>query len=305
MKIKQKLVFLTVFITLISCNGLDNDEAFLYAHKATFLINNQNKVFQCFKSNELKIKFLLENVQDGNILKENVYFLDTIHKELIVYTQPFEFKTTKKLAKPYAIISGWNTFQVLSNKNETLLEKFSKKKKESLSIAQGAEYLFCNQGRFWLVQNKKVIVYDLNTGSELETFPLQRDFEFADFNRGFNLLVYTKDSLGLYQKSFDTNAISSSNEVKVNFQKIQHTKVLTRLYETEYLKNVELNAQNQLNIPGFSEEVHSFDMDFQSSRLFYTRNDSLFVYDLLSNKKQFMLENFGTIKKGLHFYSQN
>jgi len=44
-------------------------------------------------------------------------------------------------------------------------------------------------------------------------------------------------------------------------------------------------------------------MDFQESRLFYTRNDSLFLYDINSQKNIFLLANFGKIQKGLHFYS--
>ncbi len=257
------------------------------------------------QNDTLKINLLLENIHEGNIINQQLLFLDTVNKKLISFKNPFEISSERLLSKSYHYINGWENFQVLSNLNETLLENYHKNKKETLELTQGSQYLFCNQGRVWLVQKRKVWVYDLNTGSLQETFDLQRDFEFADYNRGYNLLVYTKDSTGLYQKYFDTNAISTGNETKVNFLRVQLTKVLTRLYETEYLRNVELNDQNKLNIPNFTEEVHSYDMDFQSSRLFFTRNDSLFVYHLNTQKKQFLKQNFGLIKKGLHFYSQN
>ncbi len=294
------LSFFSLFF-LLSCNGFDNDVAFRYSLKSTFLISSKSEVYRCIDvSDSLKIEFFLSNIHDGNIIEEFVYFVDTNHKKLFIYKNPFETATTRNLNKPYSLVNGWKNFRVFANSIECILED----KNQSLTIQKGGDYIFCNQGRMWLIQKRKVFIYDMTAGTVIDSFVLQRDFEFADYNRGFNLFVYTKDSSGLYQKYFDTNAISSGNETKVDFLRIQHTKVLTRLYETEYLRNVEKNLQNQLNIPGFTEKVDSYDMDFQSSRLFYTRNDSLFLFHLNTSKKQFLKANFGILKKGLHFYSQ-
>ncbi len=290
-----------LFFNLVSCNGLDNDDRFLYSLKSSFLISQTSKIFQCYEqADTLKIQPFLQNIYEGNIIENQVYFLDTTARKWLAYRVPFEMASEKSYLQNFFLISGWKSFKVLANDNEILLEN----ENQSLRIPHGAKYLFCNQGRLWAVQKRKVNVYDLKAGAALDSFPLQKDFLFADFNRGFYLFVYTYDSTGLYQKTFDTNGISTGNETKVNFQRIQHTKVLSRLYETEYLKNVELNAQNNVNIPNFTEEVHSFDMDFQGGRLFYTRNDSLFVFHVNTLKKQFLLANFGILKKGLHFYSQ-
>lgn len=303
---KLHFLFFVVVFLLKGCNGLDNDEAFIYSHQSTFLINNTNQLYRCILvADTMKLKFSLENIHNGSIVNDKVVFLDTLNKKLIIFSNPFEIATERNLNKSYYLVNGWKNFLVLSNFEESLLENHNKKSKENLILPQGSQYIFCNQGRVWLIQKRKVWVYDLNTGAPIDSFDLLRDFQFADFDRSFRLFVYTQDSTGLYQKYFDTNAISAGQETRVNFKKVQHTKVLTRLYETEYLKNIEQNAQNQLNISNFFEEVHSFDMDFQSSRLFFTRNDSLFVINLNLNKKQFLKANFGSIKKGLHFYSQN
>jgi hypothetical protein len=293
-----------LFCILISCNGLDDDSEFRYSHKSSFLISNKQKVYRFFLTeNNIKIQAFLDNVVDGTILNETVYFLDSLHRQHYSCTQPFTSLNSQNLEKPFMLIHGWEDFRVFASPNEILLEKNHKKKTEKLYILNGAQYIFCNQGRLWVAQNRKVLVYDLHTGALIDTFDLQRDFAFADFNSGYNLWVYTHDSTGLYQKYFDTNAISAGIETPVNFLKIQYSKVLTRLYETEYTKNIELSNQNKLNLPNFLEEVHSFDMDFQESRLFYTRNDSLFLYDINSQKNIFLLANFGKIQKGLHFYS--
>lgn len=297
--------FLLFLATLIGCDGLDDDTHFIYSHQSTFLINEQGKLYQFVSQNDtLKFHKIKENIHFGTIINNNLLFLDTLHHKLISYQKPLDLPTEKTLNKNYYCMHGWGNYLAFANHNETLLENHHAKKMESLVLPKGAEYLFCNQNRLWIIQKRKVWVYHLNTGSLIEQFDLQRDFHFADYNRGSNLLIYTKDSSGIYQKYFDTNAISTANETKVNFQKIQHTKVLLSLYETEYLKNVELNSQNKLNIPNFLEEVHSFDMDFQSSKLFYTRNDSLFVFDCNANTKQLLVPHFGKIIKGIHFYSQ-
>lgn len=313
---KFSVIFSTVFLKnnyfvflflslLLSCNGLDDDSDFMYSHQSSFLINEQGKLYQFVNQNDtLKFHKTKDNIYFGSLINNSILFLDTLHHKLITYQNPLNAPTEKILNKNYYWVHGWENYLAFANQEETLLENHHAKKMESLVLPKGAEYLFCNQNRLWIIQKRKVWVYHLNTGSLIEQFDLQRDFYFADYNRGFNLFVYTQDSSGVYQKYFDTNAISTTNETKVSFQKIQHTKVLLNLYETEYLKNVELNSQNKLNIPNFLEEVHSFDMDFQSSILFYTRNDSLFVFYCNTNKKQLLIPHFGRIKKGLHFYSQ-
>lgn len=287
------------FAFFFSACSFDNDQDFLYDHKASAILNDQNQLF-LYKKNQA-FKLLREPVNAITQHDNFIAYIDTQQRTQFFYYPVNEKTTDATLSYPFTIYKQWEQYLCYAGTDFVELSHIYKKKTETVRLPHKAKYIFLNQGRGWFVGDTMVWAYDLASAAQLFSLPLQQPFAFADFNKNYQLFVYTQDTAGLHQYIFDTNALTGTYKGKVNYQKIQHSKALRRTYETEYLQDVQMQ-NNSLNISGFTETVDSYHMDFQQSRLFFTRNDSLFVLHLLSNEKQFLHFPFGKIMHAEHLY---
>lgn len=286
---------LTLFLAT-SCRGWDDDSGFAIRTRASFFLapaNGGNTLLR-YADGEMQVawntKAGIPDVDLSDVdLRKNALWMSSGRRNLIAEVHPETGEVLRNfdnlpMAPHYLTVGEEQILAVDTIANSIMFIRIRNGKVTAAQFEGQPRFSIYSNSRFFLKNFAgSVSIIDEKALTARETLSFGNNIQDIQTNRYNNIYVLTSDSTAKYWSLIPGNAdYIERDNLPANYDKVRYTPYFSGRYGTEYLNDLQLvgseiqTTKGTLLIP----DADNFEVDFFGGSLFYTRADSMYVYDL-------------------------